>query len=73
MTLEDINYILNKDQVNANTRNATKQDMMNQMKNVRTMPTSASGANSQSPPANPDNDIFDGLVGMDNDVDNLFG
>tara|TARA_Y100000593_G_scaffold60037_1_gene111298 strand:+ start:3714 stop:4634 length:921 start_codon:yes stop_codon:yes gene_type:complete len=73
MTLDDINYILNRDQASANTRNATKQDMLNQMKNVRTIPTSASGANSQSLPANPDNDIFDGLVGMDNDVDNLFG
>ena len=73
MTLEDINYILNRDQANANTRNATKKDMLNQMKNVRSMPTSASGANSQSPPSNPDNDIFDGLVNMDGDVDNLFG
>ena len=73
MTLEDINYILNRDQVNANTRNATKKDMLDQMKNVRSMPTSASGANSQSPPSNPDNDIFDGLVNMDGDVDNLFG
>ena len=73
MTLEDINYILNRDQANANTRNATKKDMLDQMKNVRSMPTSASGANSQSPPSNPDNDIFDGLVNMDGDVDNLFG
>ena len=72
MTLDDINYILNKDKIAANTRNATKQDMLDQMKNVRTMPTSASGANSQSQPSNPDSDIFDGLVRMDTDVDNLF-
>ena len=47
MTLDDVNYLLNRNQNNANVANSTKTEMLNQMKNVRNMPTSASGANSQ--------------------------
>ena len=74
MSLDDINYLLNKDKTNANVANATKQDMLNQMKNVRNMPTSASGANSQGgKDQSVDRDVFDSILGFDNQVDNLFG
>ena len=73
LTLEDVNYLLNRDKVAANTANATRADMLSQMKNVRDMPTSASGANSQEGDKSPDSDIFDGLLGLDGGVDNLFG
>jgi hypothetical protein len=75
MSLDDINYLLNKDKTNANVANATKQDMLNQMKNVRNMPTSASGANSQGEKDNQsvDRDVFDSIMGFDKNVDNLFG
>ena len=75
MTLDDINYLLNRDKTNANVANATKQDMLNQMKNVRNMPASASGANSQGNKENQsvDRDVFDSILGSDNNVDNLFG
>ena len=74
MSLDDINYLLNKDKTNANVANATKQDMLNQMKNVRNMPTSASGANSQGgKDKSVDRDVFDSILGFDNSVDNLFG
>ena len=43
------------------------------MKNVRDMPTSASGANSQGEEKSPDSDVFDGLLDLDGGVDNLFG
>lgn len=74
MTLDDINYLLNRDQTAQNVAKSTKQDMLNQMKNVRNMPTSASGANSQGgKDTNPDRDVFDSILGFDNSVDNLFG
>ena len=73
LTLDDVNYLLNKDQAANNTAKSTKKDMLNQMKNVRTIPTSASGANSQKKPENPDDSIFDGILGLDGDVDKLFG
>ena len=73
LTLEDIDYLLNRDQANANVVQSTKNDMLSQMKNVRNIPTSASGANSQAEEKTPDNAIFDGILGLDGDLDNLFG
>ena len=74
LTLEDIHYLLNKEKTATNTANSTKKDMLNQMKNVRNMPTSASGANSQgSKEQSVENNLFDSLKDLDGDLDNLFG
>ena len=74
LTLEDIHYLINRDKVKGNVAKSTKKDMVDQMKNVRNMPTSASGANSQgNNQKNPDDSIFDSLLGSDGDLDNLFG
>jgi len=47
--------------------------MLNQMKNVRNIPASASGANSQAIEKSDDDKLFEGLLGLDGDLDNLFG
>jgi len=47
--------------------------MLTQMKNVRNIPPTASGANSQAEEKSPDNAVFDGILGLDGDLDNLFG
>ena len=73
MTLDDVNYLLNRDTNNTNVANSTKKDMLNQMKNVRNMPTSASGANNQDPGRSESDDVFDAIKGLDDGVDNLFG
>jgi len=74
LTLEDIHYLLNKDKTAANTANSTKQDMLTQMKNVRNIPTSASGANSQgSKEQSMEDNVFNALKSVDDDLDNLFG
>ena len=74
LTLEDVHFLVNKDKVAANTANATRTDMLAQMKNVRNMPTSASGANSQgNKDKSEHDDVFDGLLDLDGGVDNLFG
>ena len=74
LTLDDIHYLVNRDQANQNVANSTKQDMLNQMKNVRDIPASASGANSQGDgrPSFED-EVFDTLLGSDGNIDNLFG
>ena len=73
LTLEDIHYLLNKEKTAANTANSTKQDMLNQMKNVRNIPTSASGANSQdSKEERPEDMVFNTLRDLDGNLDNLF-
>ena len=74
LTLEDIHYLVNRDKVQGNVAKSTKDDMVKQMKNVRNMPTSASGANSQgNNEKNPDDSLFDALLDTDSGVDNLFG
>ena len=73
MSLDDINYLLNRNQVAKNVADNTQKDMMNQMKNVRTMPTSASGANSQGQSLSQDDQVFNAIKGLDDSVDNLFG
>ena len=74
LTLEDIHYLLNKEKTAANTANSTKQDMLSQMKNVRSIPTSLSGANSQgTKEQSVEDNLFDSLKGLDGDLDNLFG
>ena len=73
MTLDDINVILNQGNVAKNVASSTKKEMMNQMKNVRNMPTSASGANSQGETVSEERDVFNSILGNDNSVDNLFG
>jgi len=73
LTLEDIDYLLNRDQANANVVQSTKNDMLTQMKNVRNIPPTASGANSQTEESDPNNALFDGLLGLDGELDNLFG
>ena len=73
LSMDDVYYLLNKDKTAQNVASSTKKDMLNQMKNVRNMPTSASGANSQEVSVSPDSQIFDGLLELDDSVDNLFG
>ena len=72
MTLDDVAYVLNRDKNAANVANSTKKDMLNQMKSVRNMPTSAAGANSQGGQQSADSSLFDGLLGLDDSVDKLF-
>ena len=72
LTLEDVHYLLNKEKTAANTANSTKQDMLDQMKNVRNIPTSASGANSQgSKEQSMEDTVFNALKSVDDSLDNL--
>tara|TARA_R100000808_G_C2136853_1_gene145100 strand:+ start:305 stop:1219 length:915 start_codon:yes stop_codon:yes gene_type:complete len=74
LTMDDIYHILNRDKAASNVASSTKKEMLDQMKNVRNMPTSASGANSQGgKEENPDRDVFNSILGFDSGTDNLFG
>ena len=74
LSLEDVYTLVNKDQVKANTAKATKEDMLNQMRTVRNIPASVSGANSQgTSEKSVEDSIFDALTGTDGELDNLFG
>ena len=73
MTLEDIHYLINRDQANANIANNTKKDMLDQMKNVREIPASSAGVNSAKVEQKYEDEVFDALKGADGDLENLFG
>lgn len=73
LTLEDIYFLVNKDKAAANAADATKKDMLSQMKSVRDIPMSAGDSNSEPAVNNPDEVIFDALAGLDGDLDDLFG
>lgn len=74
LSLDDIHHLINKDATNKNVANATREDMLNQMKNVRDIPASASSANSQGNDKESfEDEVFNALIGSDGDIDNLFG
>jgi len=73
LSLEDLYFLQNKGKANANVANATKEDMMNQMRNVRNIPTSAGSVNSPRADKSADDQIFESIVGSDTDFDDLFG
>ena len=73
MTFDDMYLIMNQNKVNQNVANATKKDMLNQMKNVRDIPASQSGANSKTAPKSPDDGVFEALKGLDGGLDDMFG
>jgi len=73
MTLDDLHLLVNKEQAQANTATATKKDMLKQMKGVRNIPTSASGANSsKGDDKSFEDSVFDAINGSDDNIDNLF-
>ena len=62
-----------KSKNNMSDANSTKADMMTQMKNVRNIPTTASGVNSPRADKSTDDQIFDDLVGGGQGIEDLFG
>ena len=73
INLEDIYYLKNRGQVASNVAKATKDDMLNQMKNVREIPKSTSSVNSVSQETtDPNRQVLDALKGLDQGVDTLF-
>ena len=73
ISLDDIYHIVNKEAVAKNTAQATKEDMLGQMKAVRDIPTSVGDSNSQPAEVNPDDTVFSALSELDDGLDDLFG
>jgi hypothetical protein len=72
LSLEDIHYIINKDDANNKVAQNVKKDMVEQMKNARNIPASTSGLNSAPKSGNFNDNVFDALKGVDEELDNLF-
>ena len=72
LSFDDMYMLVNKGKVSQNVANATKKDMLNQMKNVRDIPTSQSSSNNAGSPNNPTDSVFEALLGSDGNIDELF-
>ena len=73
MTLNDIHYLINRDQANTKIAANAKKDMLSQMKNVREIPASSAGVNSAKVEQKYEDEVFDALKGSDGDLEDLFG
>jgi len=73
MTFDDMWLIVNKDKAAQNVANSTKNDMLNQMKNVRDIPTSQSASNNAGKSNNQTDGVFDALLNSDGNIEELLG
>ena len=74
LSWEDIYFLKNRDKANAKIANNSKQQVLDQMKNVQSAPATASSAGGENPGERDHNDaIFDLIQKADNNLDNVFG
>ena len=74
LSWDDINYLKNRDKANAKIANNSKQQVLDQMKNVQSMPATATSAGGENPGERDHNDaIFDLIQKADNNLENVFG
>ena len=73
LSFDDMWMLTNKGQVSQNVANATKKDMLNQMKNVRDIPVSQGSSNNAGAVNNQNDDLFNTLLNSDGNIDELFG
>ena len=74
LSWDDLYYLKNRDKSNAKIANNSKQQVLDQMKTVQSMPTTASAAGGENPGDRDHNDsIFDLIQKADNNLDNVFG
>jgi hypothetical protein len=73
ITFEDMYTMYNQGNVTKNVANATKTDMLNQMKNVRDIPTSIGNANNAGKVNSHTDNVFDALLSSDGNIEELLG
>ena len=73
ITFEDMYLMVNQGKVSKNVANSTKEDMLNQMKNVRDIPASVGSANNAGKSNNQNDNVFDALLNSDGNIEELLG
>ena len=69
----DMYSLVNRNKVSQNVANATKNVMLNQMKNVRELPTSQGAANNSGEVKSQNDNVFDALLNSDGNIEELLG
>ena len=73
MSFDDMWLIVNKNKAQQNVAASTKKDMLNQMKNVRNIPTSQSATNNAGVATSQNDNVFDALLNSDGNIEDLLG
>ena len=73
LSLDDIFYLKNREASKQNIANSSKQEILDQMKNVRQRPVSiAASGSTQSEEKSPDDTVFDAILGSDSELETAF-
>ena len=75
LSLDDIYYLKNRQNRDKNVANSARKDMTEQMKRVRQKPQSASavGGASRSDDVSQDDQVFNSILGLDSELESMFG
>ena len=73
LELEDIYFLKNRQNREANIADNTRQQMADQMRKAQDQPRSLATAGSTPVEQSPDDSVFDAIVGLDSELDSVFG
>ena len=72
LSLEDIYYLKNRQNREANIADSTREQMANQMRKAQSQPRSLATAGSTPVEQSPDDSVFDAIAGLDSELDSAF-
>ena len=73
LELEDIYFLKNRQNRDANIADSTRQSMADQMRKAQDQPRSLASAGSVQVEQSPDDSVFDAIAGLDSELDSAFG
>jgi hypothetical protein len=73
LELDDIYYLKNRQNRDANIADNTRQQMADQMRKAQAQPRSLATAGSAPVEQSPDDSVFDAIAGLDSELDSAFG
>ena len=73
LELEDIYYLKNRQNRDANIADNTRDQMAEQMRKTQQQPSSLASAGSVATEQSPDDSVFDAIVGLDSELESVFG
>ena len=72
LTLDDIYFLMNREQRDKNVAQSTRQEMADQMRRVRQKPQSLSSVGSDKVEQSQENKVFDAILGIDSELESAF-
>ena len=73
LELEDIYYLMNRKNRETNIADSTREEIAEQMRKTQSQPQSAATAGSAQVEKSTDDNVFDAIVGLDSELESVFG